>query len=246
MALRASAHASSGRASTTATTTVRRSAVCTLLITCCRRCAMLRAGSFQIFRRRFLYFAVLLTFFFLHAKSFFHLLQFFRFQSLGFVFSGSAFVHVRVTHRFHQLAAHGDQLFSGLAQDFFFQLFKLAYVSIFFKARDIAFLFFNLFFFHNAARLLSVALGGISCRRPRLLVLGRRFKRRIQVCGCFGLLFILQFNGFFHFHHVGTKDTGHVHAFKAMLVRLGSRRLIVLKSDDRWIYDFGRGWRWLS
>ena len=207
---------------------------------------MLRAGSFQIFRRRFLYFAVLLTFFFLHAKSFFHLLQFFRFQSLSFVFSGSAFVHVRVTHRFHQFAAHGDHLFSGLAEDFFFQLFKLAYVSIFFKARDLAFLFFNLFFFHYAARLLRLILIGTGCRRPCLLLLRRWFKRGIQMGGCFGLVFIIQLNGFFHFNRAGTKDAGHVHALKAMLVRLGSRRLIVLKSDHRWIYDFGHGWRWLS
>ena len=117
---------------------------------------MLRAGSFQIFRRRFLFFAVLLSFFFLHAKSFFHLFQFVRIKPLGFVFSGGLFVHVRVTHRFHQFVAHGDHLFAGLAQNFFFQFLKLAHVSIFFKARDIAFLFFDLFFFHHATRLLRL------------------------------------------------------------------------------------------
>ena len=123
MTLRASAHATSGRAATASATTVLRPAFRALLVACgCRR-TLFRAGPFQIFRRGFLYLAVF-SLFFRQTKSLLYFLQLFRLQSLGFILSGSAFVHMRITHRFHQLAAHGDQLVAGLAQYLFFQLFK--------------------------------------------------------------------------------------------------------------------------
>src|SRR5580765_7364394 len=179
MPLRASAHAPSGRSATASTALVLRSTLRALLVTCCRRGPLLRACAFQIFRRSFFYFVIFRIFFFLQAKSFFHLLQFFPLKSLGFVFSGSTFVHVGITHRFHQLGSHGNHLFAGLPQNFFFQLFKLAYISVFFKAWDLAFIFFNLFFFHHTTGLLDVVLAGTGCRRHCLLILVRRFKRRI-------------------------------------------------------------------
>src|SRR5580765_4611588 len=245
MPLWASAHAPSGGAAPASTTTVLGSALRALLIACSCWRALFGAGAFHIFRFSGAFFTTF-RIFFLQTKGFFHLLHFFRIKSLGFIFSSSTLVHVSITHGLHQFATHGNHLLAGLAQHFLFQFFKFSDVSIFFKARDLAFLFFNLFFFHHTTGLLGIVLAGAGCRRPRLLILFSRFKRRIQVRSGFDLIFLVQLNSFFRFSRARSKRTGYIHAFKTMLVRLGSWRLRVFKCRDWWRYGFRRGWRWFS
>src|SRR6476661_147787 len=91
-------------AATAPTATVLRSAIGALLVARRRWSAMFCAGPFH-------FLGVLAAFFF-------HFFQFVRIETFGFVFSCSLFVHVRITHRFHQFITHGNQLLAGLAQNF--------------------------------------------------------------------------------------------------------------------------------
>src|SRR6476619_7455300 len=166
-------------AATAPTATVLRPAIGALLVARRRWSAMFCAGPFH-------FLGVLAAFFFLAflfymAKSFFHFFQFVRIETFGFVFSCRLFIHVRITHRFHQFITHGNQLLAGLAQNLLFQLFELSHVQIFFKAGKITFLFFYFFFLNHAARLRSAILlrnflSVAASRSPCLLLLCRGFQ----------------------------------------------------------------------
>src|SRR5215831_4305483 len=217
---RPAAHGTTPAAAPAATTVVR-PALGTLLVTCSSRCALFRAAVFQVLLRRFFdFYIATLGLVFLPAKSLFHFFHLFRIKPFGFVFPGGPFVHVRVPHGFHQLRAHGYHLFAGLAQNFLFQFLELAHVSIFFKAGNVAFLFFDLFFLDHATGLLALVFRGTvfrrtACPRPRFLLAFRSFKRRIQMRGLFRLFFF-DLSLFFNFSRTAAENTGHVHVFKAL------------------------------
>src|SRR5436305_8259731 len=104
--------------------TVLWSAVRALLVSRCCRSTIFRAGAFHFFSVIAVFFITGFGIFFALAKRVFYLCQFVRIEPLGFVFPGGLLVHMRVTHGFHQFLAHGNHLFAGLAQNFFFQFLE--------------------------------------------------------------------------------------------------------------------------
>src|SRR6266853_3027436 len=162
---RASAHRAPSRRAAASATTVLRSALGALLVSRRRRSALLCARAFQLLGFFLAFFAPLRPFV-RQPQCFFDLFQFFGSQPFGFILAGGPFVDVSVSHRFHQLIAHGDQLVAGLAQHFFFHLFELGHVHIFFKAWNFALFFFDLFFFNHPASLRAAILRSVTCGKP--------------------------------------------------------------------------------
>src|ERR1051326_2073808 len=155
---RPSTHGPASLPPATSTAPVLRSAVRSLVVA--RRCgSMFSAGVIPFFSMLAIFFVTDFGFFlFAEAKSFFYFFQFIGIETLGFIFSGSLIVHVRIPHSFHEFASHRDHLLAGLAQNFLLQFLELAHIRIFFKAGKIAFLFFDFFFLNHAACLLSTIL----------------------------------------------------------------------------------------
>src|SRR6185437_3612787 len=124
------------------TAAVLRSAISTLLMPRCCWSAMFRAGAFHFFTVLAIFVGGFSVFFVL-PKRVFHLFQFVRIETLGFVFPSSLIVHVSIAHGFHELVSHGNHLLAGLAKNFLFQFLELSHIK---------------FFFNHAARLHSTIL----------------------------------------------------------------------------------------
>src|SRR5690242_13492855 len=98
---RPSAHGPASLPTATPTAAVRRSAVRSLVVA--RRCwdAMFSAGAFHFLSMLAIFFVTGFGFFFTETKSLFYFFQFIGIETLGFIFSSSLIVHVRIAHSFH-------------------------------------------------------------------------------------------------------------------------------------------------